>query len=58
MKPVILKRKLKLRELKYEISGDESTRPRNEVLSAVIVGAIIGLLIFIASLAIISEILN
>jgi hypothetical protein len=57
-KPVVLKRNLKLKDLKYDIAGSESTTPRNEVLSAVIIGAITGLLIFVVSLAVISEILN
>ena len=57
-KPVVIKRNLKLKDLKYDIAGNESAKPRNEVLSAVIIGAFAGLLIFVVSLAIISEILN
>ena len=57
-KPIVLKRNLKLRELKYEIKGTETPRPALELLSAVFIGATIALLIFVVSLAIISELLN
>ena len=57
-KPVVLKRNLKLRELKYEIKGTESSTPAFEIFTAILIGAFIALMIFTVSLAIISEYFN
>ncbi len=53
-KPKILKRQLKLRELKYHIDGVETNKPLIEVASAVIIGAVIALFIICIILSLIN----
>jgi len=54
----ILKRNVKLKDLKYDIPGFDSYRPLLHVLSSIGLGAIIGLLIFIFGLAFISYLIK
>jgi len=58
MKPIILKRNVKLGNFKYEIAGEDSYRPLLHVLSAIGIGAIIALAIFIFGLAFISYLIK
>lgn len=54
MKTILLKRHVKLKNLRYEIDGVDSYRPLIAVLSAVTIGFIIALLVFVFGLAFIS----
>lgn len=54
MKPTILKRNVKLRHLRYEIAGTESTKPMRDIIEAILAGLVIALVCFISSMAMIS----
>jgi hypothetical protein len=58
MKPITLKRNVKLGNIKWDIPGVDSDRPLLQVLSAIGIGAIIGLLVFIFGLAFISYLIK
>jgi len=58
MKPIILKRQVKLKNLRYEIDGVDTWKPLLNVLSAIVIGALLALAVFIFGLAFISYLIS